>query len=342
MGFLNNSGDIIIDAVLTDEGRKRLSMGGGQFRPAKFALSDEEIDYSLYNRNNASGSAYYDLNVLQTPIFEPTTYSNSGLRTKLLTYVDQNLFYLPTLLLNQDLNVADGPVSVLDTSTLAFDVVASDGFAALIRGQVGSSNSLIDGRRNLVTNETSFLTSGPTTNSALTRRFIRVSQGFDNASANVALGRLEEPSFSVYVNNLFLQVVDKNLQKTNEPVLSTNVFSRSQASDVYVLNKVTDPSYFGDIGVYNNGTQQKLATSLLASSLSQVGKELQFSLRLSDNLASNPSYYFSTYGSSFTSTVAGLSVSGGDSVSVISTIVRIVGNNFGFSVDIPVKLFYKA
>jgi hypothetical protein len=342
MGFLNNSGDIIIDAVLTDEGRKRLSMGGGQFRAAKFALSDEEIDYSLYNRNNASGSAYYDLSVLQTPIFEPTTNSSSGLKTKLITYVDQNLFYLPVLLLNQDLNVTDGPVSVLDSDTLSFDLIASDGFAAAMASQVGSSNSLIDGRRNLPTNATSFLTNGPSSNSSLTRRFIRVSQGFNNANANVSLGRLEETSFSVYANNLFLQVVDRNLQKTIEPVISTNVFSRSQAADVYVLNKTLNASYFGDTTVYNNGTQQKLATSLLASSLSQVGKELQFSLRMSDNLASNPSYYFSTYGTDFEGTVAGLSISALNSVKVISTTVRVVGNSFGFSVDIPVKLFYAA
>ena len=342
MAFLNNSGDIIIDAVLTDEGRRRLALGGGQFRPVKFALSDEEIDYSLYNKNNASGSAYYDLNVLQTPIFEPTTYSNSGLKTKLFTYSDQNLYYLPILLLNQDLNVADGPASVLDTSTNAFDLISSDGFASLISGQVGSSNSLIDGRRNLPTNATSFLTSGPTSNSSLTRRFIRVSQGLNNASANTSLGRLEEAGFSVYVNSLFLQVVDKNLQKLVEPAISTNVFSRTQAADMYVFNASLNPSYFGDVAVYNNGTQTKLATSIQATSLAQLGKELQFSLRLSDELASNPSYYFSNYGTSFASTVAGLSVSGGDSVSVISTIVRVVGNNYGFSVDVPVKLFYKA
>ena len=45
MGFLDNSGDIILDAVLTDVGRKR--MAEGEFKIAKFALGDDEIDYSL-------------------------------------------------------------------------------------------------------------------------------------------------------------------------------------------------------------------------------------------------------------------------------------------------------
>ncbi len=38
MGFLDNSGDIILDAVLTDTGRMRLAKGDGSFKIVKFAL----------------------------------------------------------------------------------------------------------------------------------------------------------------------------------------------------------------------------------------------------------------------------------------------------------------
>jgi len=55
MAFLDNSGDIILDAVLTDVGRKR--MAAGNFRITKFTLGDDEIDYSLYNKDHPSGSA---------------------------------------------------------------------------------------------------------------------------------------------------------------------------------------------------------------------------------------------------------------------------------------------
>jgi hypothetical protein len=41
MGFLDNSGDIILDAVLTDTGRWRLSRGN--FKVSKFGLGDDEI-----------------------------------------------------------------------------------------------------------------------------------------------------------------------------------------------------------------------------------------------------------------------------------------------------------
>jgi hypothetical protein len=65
MSFLDNSGDIILDAVLTDTGRYRLAKGDGTFRITKFALGDDEINYGSYNINHASGSAYFDLSILQ-------------------------------------------------------------------------------------------------------------------------------------------------------------------------------------------------------------------------------------------------------------------------------------
>ena len=81
MAFLDNSCDIILDAVLTDHGRKVLSKGDGSFQITKFALCDEEIDYSLYNKNHTSGSAYYDLEILQTPVLEAITDNISSMKT---------------------------------------------------------------------------------------------------------------------------------------------------------------------------------------------------------------------------------------------------------------------
>ena len=65
MAFLDNSGDIILDVVLTDEGRRRLASGDGTFNIVKFALGDDEVNYELFNVN--TGSAYQDLEILQTP-----------------------------------------------------------------------------------------------------------------------------------------------------------------------------------------------------------------------------------------------------------------------------------
>ena len=68
MGFLDNSGDIILDAVLTDDGRKRLAQGDGSFKIVKFALGDDEIDYTLYDGTNVNGSAYYALYIIQSNV----------------------------------------------------------------------------------------------------------------------------------------------------------------------------------------------------------------------------------------------------------------------------------
>ena len=101
MGFLDNSGDIILDAVLTDLGRKR--MADGEFRITKFALGDDEIDYSLYNPNHTSGSAYYDLEILQSPIMEAPTKVPSAIKYGLLSLTRTDLVYLPTLQVNEKL-----------------------------------------------------------------------------------------------------------------------------------------------------------------------------------------------------------------------------------------------
>jgi hypothetical protein len=104
MGFLDNSGDIILDVVLTDHGRMLLAKGDGSFQITKFALSDEEIDYSLYNKNHPSGSAYYDLEILQAPILEAFTNNGSTMKTRLQTYTNMELLFLPVLRLNERTN----------------------------------------------------------------------------------------------------------------------------------------------------------------------------------------------------------------------------------------------
>jgi len=99
MAFLDNSGDIILDAVLTETGRRR--MAEGNFTITKFALGDDEIDYSLYNKNHPSGSAYYDLEILQTPVFEAFTQVNAGINYGLLATTALDLLYLPVVKINE-------------------------------------------------------------------------------------------------------------------------------------------------------------------------------------------------------------------------------------------------
>lgn len=95
MAFLDNSGDIILDAVLTDTGRYRLAKGDGSFRIAKFALGDDEIDYSLYD--NTQDSARVDLDILNTPILEAFTDNAVALKSKLMSIPRNDLLFLPIM-----------------------------------------------------------------------------------------------------------------------------------------------------------------------------------------------------------------------------------------------------
>jgi len=56
MGFLDNT-TITVDAILTKVGRQKLSQG--EFNIDQFALSDEEIDYTLYDVNHPNGTDSY-------------------------------------------------------------------------------------------------------------------------------------------------------------------------------------------------------------------------------------------------------------------------------------------
>ena len=131
MAFLDNSGDIILDAVLTDTGRMRLAKADGTFKITKFALADDEINYALYDKNNASGSAYYDLQILQTPVLEAFTNNGSSMKSKLLSIARNDLLYLPVL------KLYDGPGYTVESTAQAFVILADDSTVTSAIGTAG-------------------------------------------------------------------------------------------------------------------------------------------------------------------------------------------------------------
>jgi hypothetical protein len=84
MGFLNNT-SVTIDAILTKKGRELLAKNDGSFRITQFSLSDDEIDYTLYNPNHPSGSAYYGEAIEAMPILEAFPDETQIMKYKLLT-----------------------------------------------------------------------------------------------------------------------------------------------------------------------------------------------------------------------------------------------------------------
>tara|TARA_R100000808_G_C2153049_1_gene162890 strand:- start:2974 stop:3978 length:1005 start_codon:yes stop_codon:yes gene_type:complete len=146
MAFLDNSGDIILDAVLTELGRKR--MADGNFRISKFAVGDDEINYTLYDKNHASGSAYYDLEIMQTPIFQPLTTTAASINYGLLSFSNNEILYMPSGVVNelvdQSLN-ATGSVFYIAVNAATKSKLEED-FGGTTAGapyviQAGSNNS---------------------------------------------------------------------------------------------------------------------------------------------------------------------------------------------------------
>ena len=84
MGYLNNT-IVTVDAILTDTGRQLLAQQNGQFQITQFSLADDEIDYTLYNPNNPSGSAYYGQAIENMPLLEAFPQSTQVMKYKLVT-----------------------------------------------------------------------------------------------------------------------------------------------------------------------------------------------------------------------------------------------------------------
>ena len=83
MAYLDNT-EITVDAILTRKGRELLANGGG-LNITKFALGDDEIDYSLYEPAHPKGSAFYDAAIKAIPITEASPDETQSLKYKLVT-----------------------------------------------------------------------------------------------------------------------------------------------------------------------------------------------------------------------------------------------------------------
>ena len=84
MGYLNNN-SIVIDAILTKKGRELLAKNDGSFQITQFALSDDEIDYTLYNPNHPSGSAFFGEAIENMPLLEAFPDETQIMKYKLIT-----------------------------------------------------------------------------------------------------------------------------------------------------------------------------------------------------------------------------------------------------------------
>ena len=306
MGFLDNSGDIILDAVLTDTGRMRLAKGDGSFKIAKFALSDDEIDYTLYNKEHASGSAYYDLEIMQTPVLEAFTNNTSTMKHKLVSISRTNLLYLPVIELNEVFSVSTKTEPGLGVNLIAVDKETED-LGQLILSTTGSAIGLMYGENTGAGS------------------YIRADQGLDTTEIPATFTidpDLVETQYIVEVDNRFgnLVSVDSNTPANVSYIDDDNVAS-------YYFSLGTDTEY-----VMENTETQDLSTQVISG---PRGTYLQFKIRASLELNTS-TYLFEQLGSNAVSWGTG-----SNTERHIDTNIRIMGATTGYTIDVPVRFIKK-
>jgi len=101
MGYLDHTtSNIILDTVLTDTGRQFLARNDGSFSITKFAMGDDEVNYSIITKYGRTvGKEKIEKN---TPIFEALTNQNYAQKYRLISVSNPNLLRLPNLSLSGD------------------------------------------------------------------------------------------------------------------------------------------------------------------------------------------------------------------------------------------------
>lgn len=297
MAFLDNSGDIILDAVLTDTGRFRLAKGDGSFRIVKYGFGDDEIDYENYDKDHPSGSAYFDLEILQTPILEAFTNNTATMKSKLLSIPRTDLLYLPVVKINELVE----PQHSSNTYVVAVDEDTEDSVIAV------SKTGILKGAR-----------PGGSADGSGGGAVIRLDQGLDTTEISPAStidADLVETQYIVEIDNRFGNIVDKNGNRARVSFIDDdNVAS-------YFLSLGTDTEYVKE----NTNRDADSGTETISG---PRGTILEFKIQSSIELNTS-TFLFNQLGS--TTTVNTISVK------YIDTIIRVTGATTGYTVNIPVR-----
>ena len=314
MAFQDNSGDIILDVVLTDEGRKLLAAGDGTFNVKYFALGDDEINYTLFD--STKNTAQQDLTILQTPVLEAFTNNTASMKTKLFTLSSTNansVLYLPVLKLN---TVASQQVNYYGSLTNTFVVTAdhntfyntttSNGGVA--KDSDGTKAGIMDG-------------SGTDSNNPA---YIRIDGGFD--TTNTA-----EVDSSIVENSFIFQMDDRLLRLRDIAWAATGTGGAVDDDNIkmYVADVATPLVINQNVYIDENDT---------ASPISGLLNTLVFfKLRANPQLGQSD-YLFDKLGSTDTTNFTYRDGGAAATVKYIDTLVRVTGVLYGYTLEIPIRI----
>jgi hypothetical protein len=261
MAFLDNSGDIILDAVLTDAGRQRLARGDGSFKITQFALGDDEINYALYN--TTASTALSDISILQTPVLEAFTNNIASLNSKLLTIPRNNLLHLPVIKI--DSKLYDGSEAALKNTV----VVAVDDAT---EKKITSANGLIYGYSIKESDQ------------------IVLHQGLDTNffAKTVAIpSDLKETQYTVEIDNRLGILIKPNSNNASDAVEADKSYVDDDNIALYYFSSGTNSEYVGDLQAIPEGSSNTIA--------GPTGTSLSFLIKSTlDAQASD--YLFDLYG----------------------------------------------
>jgi len=312
MAFLDNSGDIILDAVLTDTGRYRLAKGDGSFRIAKFALADDEIDYGLYDSTQAGTE---DLEILNTPIFEAFTDNITGLKSKLLSIPRNDLLYLPVLKLNT-LDADSKKASVSGVGDF-FCVVVDEATEALF-----TDATVANSKRGVF---------GSVVSSNFPSR-MTLDQGLDTPAiprTNIIDSDLKETQYIIEIDSRLATITSVSTAGGQTTVSNAEIsYIDDDQIASYYLTLSTNTGLVSSIG-NNEDTQSSIQ--------GPRGTKLSFGLKGTLDLQYS-TFLFEQLGSQKTLDINGI---GSEIYHTIDTNVRVMGATTGYRVDIPVRFLKK-
>lgn len=332
MAFLDNSGDIILDAVLTDLGRLRLAEG--KFSIVKFALGDEEINYRLYDPSLPAVDR--DLQILETPILEAFTSDQSLLKSRLMSFSRNNLLHMPVMRINDKVeevtpsSINNGFVLLADRPTIETN-----------EGQRAESGFLPGVFKN-ATDDARFST-----------KCVNIDSGILPETPRTVLHKLD----SMLLETAYLVKCDQRLLEITLPLSLKNytAFSRPinpqyQDDDFtntfYIVNGLPgvplvdpdDPNFRNRRLITDPTTDTTDEIKLLEMFEGPLGKVLQFAPRVTDQVQFSSSL-FDTLGTTGTNlTYRGASIA---NYKFIDTNINVQGMTTGFSLDIPIRIVKK-
>lgn len=150
MGYIQ-SDEITVEAVLTQAGREKLARGQN-LGITKFALSDDEVDYSLWESSHPAGSDFSGNVISNIPMFEAFTDETQSLRYKLIS-LPRGTTRIPVVTVSsQSITLAPGDQDEIvpntrngNNDTLGFTATIQDSSVARLGVASGGSVSTVSG-----------------------------------------------------------------------------------------------------------------------------------------------------------------------------------------------------